>query len=95
VKVESGPIVAVLGAINVDLVVSGAPLPRPGETVSGGEFATHQGGKGGNQAVAARRALAGQHIRMFHRPGDRHAGIVRPLVSSDFFICLPLGDDLH
>ncbi len=54
---EESPIVAVLGALNVDLVVSGAPLPRPGETVTGGVFAQHQGGKGGNQAVAAARAV--------------------------------------
>jgi ribokinase len=47
---------AVLGAINVDLVVSGAPLPKPGETVSGGTFSEHHGGKGGNQAVAAARS---------------------------------------
>jgi ribokinase len=50
------PALAVLGAINVDLVVSGATLPKPGETVTGGTFARHQGGKGGNQAVAAARA---------------------------------------
>jgi ribokinase len=50
------PALAVLGAINVDLVVSGAPLPRRGETVTGGTFARHHGGKGGNQAVAAARA---------------------------------------
>ncbi len=48
---------AVVGAINVDLVVSGAPLPRPGETATGGTFARHQGGKGGNQATAAARAF--------------------------------------
>jgi len=51
------PTLAVIGAINVDLVVSGSRLPAPGETVSGGTFASHQGGKGGNQAVAAARAL--------------------------------------
>ncbi len=51
------PTLAVIGAINVDLVVSGAALPGPGETVVGGTFAQHQGGKGGNQAVAAARAL--------------------------------------
>lgn len=56
-RVEGGPIVAVLGAINVDLVVSGAPLPGPGETVTGGTFAQHHGGKGGNQAVAAARVI--------------------------------------
>jgi ribokinase len=53
---ELGPLV-VLGAINVDLVVSGASLPRRGETTVGGTFAQHPGGKGGNQAVAAARAL--------------------------------------
>jgi ribokinase len=51
--------IVVVGAINVDLVVSGAALPRPGETVTGGIFSQHQGGKGGNQAVAAVRALGG------------------------------------
>ncbi len=51
--------VVVLGAINVDMVVSGARLPVPGETVVGGVFAMHHGGKGGNQAVAAARALRG------------------------------------
>ena len=51
--------VVVIGAINVDLVVTGASLPAPGQTVSGGVFAQHHGGKGGNQAVAAARALGG------------------------------------
>ncbi|MGH2673041.1 MAG: ribokinase [Actinomycetota bacterium] len=51
--------VVVIGAINIDIVVSGAPLPAPGETVTGGVFAQHHGGKGGNQAVAAARALGG------------------------------------
>jgi ribokinase len=51
--------VVVIGAINVDLVVSGSALPAPGQTVTGGVFAQHHGGKGGNQAVAAARALGG------------------------------------
>ena len=55
----SEPLLAVLGAVNVDLVVRGVPLPRPGETVIGGSFERHHGGKGGNQAVAAARALRG------------------------------------
>src|SRR5438046_1695267 len=47
--------VVVVGSINVDLVVRSATLPVPGETVTGGRFARHHGGKGGNQAVAAAR----------------------------------------
>ncbi len=54
-----GGCVIVIGAINVDLVVAGVALPQPGETVVGGRFSQHQGGKGGNQAVAAARALHG------------------------------------
>lgn len=53
----AGDTLAVIGAINVDLVVRGSRLPAAGETVVGGEFSQHQGGKGGNQAVAAARAL--------------------------------------
>ena len=47
--------VVVVGSINVDLVVTAPRLPAPGETVLGGTFARHHGGKGGNQAVAAAR----------------------------------------
>ncbi|HUY88441.1 MAG TPA: ribokinase [Pirellulales bacterium] len=48
--------VVVLGSVNVDLVIRGPRLPRPGETVLGGEFYQAAGGKGANQAVAAARA---------------------------------------
>jgi ribokinase len=47
--------VIVVGSVNVDLVVTAERLPGPGETVVGGRFARHHGGKGGNQAVAAAR----------------------------------------
>jgi ribokinase len=50
--------VIVIGSVNADLVVSVAELPRAGETVTGGTFARHGGGKGANQAVAAARAGA-------------------------------------
>lgn len=51
-------VVAVVGSVNVDEVVRVEHLPREGETVSGGTFARHGGGKGANQAVAAARAGA-------------------------------------
>jgi ribokinase len=47
--------VLVVGSVNVDLVVQVERLPGPGETVTGGTFARHHGGKGANQAVAAAR----------------------------------------
>jgi ribokinase len=47
--------VIVVGSLNTDLVVTGERLPGHGETVTGGRFARHHGGKGGNQAVAAAR----------------------------------------
>jgi ribokinase len=47
--------VIVVGSVNVDLVVTVERLPARGETVIGGRFARHHGGKGGNQAVAAAR----------------------------------------
>jgi len=47
-----------VGGSNTDLVWTGARLPRPGETVSGGEFGRYAGGKAANQAVAAARAGA-------------------------------------
>jgi ribokinase len=55
--VNDRPRVAVVGAVNVDLVVRLERLPAPGETRTDGTFSRHHGGKGGNQAVAAARAL--------------------------------------
>ena len=50
--------VCIVGSINIDLVVVADRLPHPGETVLGGRFSVHDGGKGANQAVAAARAGA-------------------------------------
>jgi ribokinase len=47
--------VIVVGSVNIDLVVTVDHLPGHGETVTGGRFDRHHGGKGGNQAVAAAR----------------------------------------
>jgi len=75
----------VLGAINVDLVVSGASLPKPGETVTDGEFAQHQGGKGGNQATAAARALgeAGRVAMLGAVGGDDLGHAARAALEAD------------
>ena len=47
--------VIVVGSVNVDLVARVKRLPAAGETVGDGAFEQHHGGKGANQAVAARR----------------------------------------
>ena len=47
--------IVVVGSANTDMVIKTERLPKPGETVLGGQFATVQGGKGANQAVAAAR----------------------------------------
>jgi ribokinase len=47
--------VVVVGSVNIDLVARVPHLPHPGETVTGGSYDRHHGGKGGNQAVAAAR----------------------------------------
>ena len=49
------PHIIVVGSVNADLVVVSERLPAPGETVTGGTFSRHGGGKGANQAVAAAR----------------------------------------
>lgn len=54
----AGPRVVVVGSANMDLVGTGARLPKPGETVLGHEFVMVPGGKGANQAIAAARAGA-------------------------------------
>src|SRR5579864_3849196 len=47
--------VAVLGSLNMDLVVRVPVLPEPGQTLTGSTFFTAPGGKGANQAVASGR----------------------------------------
>jgi|ERR1700674_909456 ribokinase len=47
--------IAVVGSINMDLVVRTPRMPVPGETLTGSDFRTIPGGKGANQAVAASR----------------------------------------
>lgn len=48
----------VIGSANMDIVVRAERAPEAGETVMGLDYALYPGGKGANQAVAARRAGA-------------------------------------
>jgi len=61
------PEITVVGSINIDLVAKVDRLPKPGETVGGGEFHRIPGGKGANQAVAAARL--GADVRLVGRVG--------------------------
>lgn len=62
------PRIAVIGSINMDLVVRCSRLPLPGETIIASSFAEVSGGKGANQAVAAARL--GANVTMIGRVGD-------------------------
>jgi ribokinase len=61
-------VIVVVGSLNVDLVVPVSRFPTSGETLLGGDYARHPGGKGANQAVAAARA--GARVHMLGRVGD-------------------------
>lgn len=60
--------ITVVGSINLDYVATCASLPRAGETVTGATLARHPGGKGANQALAARKL--GAEVSMIGRVGD-------------------------
>jgi len=50
------PSVLIIGSSNTDLIIKAERIPKPGETILGGQFSRAAGGKGANQAVAAARA---------------------------------------
>lgn len=60
--------ITVVGSVNLDIVAYGKTLPRPGETVTGAKLARHPGGKGANQALAARRL--GMEVRLLAAVGN-------------------------
>ena len=60
--------IVVFGSINVDVLVPVPHLPARGETVLGGDYRVAPGGKGANQALAARRA--GANVFMAGAVGD-------------------------
>jgi ribokinase len=60
--------ITVIGSLNIDLTTTVDRYPTLGETVIGTKFQQHFGGKGANQAVAARRL--GSSVSMVGRVGD-------------------------
>jgi ribokinase len=66
------PRVLVVGSANVDFTVALPRLPQPGETVTNGTLLVNHGGKGANQAVAARRL--GAEVRLIGCVGDDASG---------------------
>ncbi|MDD3169238.1 MAG: ribokinase [Eubacteriales bacterium] len=64
--------IAVVGSLNMDLVIKTETIPRPGETVLGTDFNKIAGGKGGNQAAAAARL--GSQVVMIGAVGSDDLG---------------------
>jgi ribokinase len=62
------PRIAVIGSANIDLTTFAERFPKPGETIFGQKFDLGFGGKGANQAVAAR--LCGADVFMVARVGN-------------------------
>ncbi|HTT78659.1 MAG TPA: PfkB family carbohydrate kinase [Stellaceae bacterium] len=81
--------ILVFGSLNVDVLVPVPRLPAPGETVLGGDYRLLPGGKGANQALAARRAgaavamagaVGGDNFAAVALTGLRAAGVDLALV---------------
>jgi len=64
----STPRIAVIGSANTDLITFADTFPRPGETLFGKGFDLGFGGKGANQAIAAR--LCGSEVLMVAKVGN-------------------------
>ena len=83
----ANPIV-VVGSSNTDMIIKMDQLPKPGETILGGQFVTAAGGKGANQAVAAARA--GGAVTFVARVGEdvfgsqAVAGFVKDGINVDY-----------
>lgn len=74
--------VCVLGSINMDLVIKVKDMPRVGETILSNSFVKIAGGKGANQAVAAKRV--GNEVSMIGKIGkDENGQILKELLEKD------------
>lgn len=82
--------IVVVGSSNTDMIIKTPRIPRPGETVVGGDFFLTAGGKGANQAVAAARA--GGDVVFVARVGSDNfgkqqlAGLARDGINIDYVI---------
>lgn len=65
---SQAPVVLVVGSLHHDIMVEADHLPRPDETAIGSRWYPKFGGKGGNQAIAAR--AAGVSVRMVGAVGQ-------------------------
>jgi ribokinase len=85
--------ILVVGSSNTDMIVKVPRLPKPGETVLGGGFTTAAGGKGANQAVAAKRA--GAVVSLIAAVGDDALGaraiqgFQREGIQTDHLVTIP------
>lgn len=84
----SEPKIIVVGSSNTDMIIKLERIPRPGETILGGEFITAAGGKGANQAVGAARS--GGSVTFIARVGQdvlgeqAVAGFVKDGINVDY-----------
>ncbi len=85
-----GSSIVVVGSSNTDMILQMAHIPRPGETILGGEFSMAAGGKGANQAVGAARA-GGQVVFVARVGNDMFGdqavrGFVRDAINVDYVV---------
>jgi ribokinase len=88
------PKILVVGSLNMDLVVQMPAIPRPGETLLGGKFATFPGGKGANQAVAAAR-LGAQVTMVGEVGGDAFGEQMLQIIRNEGIDTRFVGVDAH
>lgn len=87
------PRIAVVGSLNIDLVMRVERFADPGETLAATDFQTFIGGKGFNQAIAAARQ--GALVSMVGRVGDDEFGLtlrsvaVREGMQTEYLLTTP------
>jgi ribokinase len=74
--------ILVLGSSNVDLILRIPRFHHPGETIAGENLVTAFGGKGANQAIAARR-LGGEVVFLTKLGGDSFGASYRKYLTQE------------